>query len=353
MRMNSITKYHCVMKENFATSNLKRYNYTCNTFSDVISKLSEYFDPYFRLARMDKPSGSMLLMWPCLWCCSLASSPALQINLVSSTFSSGSTIFSITGDTTLLVIFSLGSFIMRSAGCIINDMWDSKYDRNVKRTHMRPLASGTLSYVQASQFLVLQLATALSILLYIPNFEYCIYWAGISLPLVITYPLMKRFINFPQLVLGITFNWGMFMAWAATHGYIDTRGLSVVIPLYVGGVAWTVIYDTLYAHQDKEDDEKIGLKSTALYFGDRTKEILHSLSIVAVGNWVIAGYNVGFIESYYYLGCGTAWGHLVWQVRTVNIYDQSNLAYRFNSNNVIGIIILFSCMGGNMGALYS
>ena len=170
---------------------------------------------------------------------------------------------------------------MRGAGCTINDMWDSSYDRQVERTKNRPLANGDLNHTQAFAFLSIQTVLGLCILLSFPssvpenNFEHVFYIATASLPLVICYPLAKRYTKYPQLVLGLAMNWGVFVGWTAVNGSlfhydIGSGGegcLDVVLPLYAGSVAWTIFYDTIYAHQDREDDRKLGLNSTALTFG--------------------------------------------------------------------------------------
>ena len=180
--------------------------------------------PYARLARMDKPIGTFLLLWPCWW------STALAANAHS------------LPDSKLLGLFGVGAFVMRGAGCTINDMWDSEFDKRVSRTRTRPLASGELTHVQALAFLGIQLTAGLGVLLSLPHTLYCFQLGAASLPLVAVYPLMKRYTNWPQLVLGMTFNWGAFMGWAATYGSLDW---TVVGPLYASGVAWTLVYDTL------------------------------------------------------------------------------------------------------------
>ena len=179
--------------------------------------------PYLYLSRVDKPIGTMLLLWPCFWSTALAAGSSYP-------------------DPQLLLLFSTGSFLMRGAGCTINDMWDEKYDRHVARTVQRPLASGDLTKKQAAVFLVAQLTGGLTVLTSLPHLDYCFWLGTASLPLVFIYPLMKRYTNWPQLVLGMTINWGALMGYAATHGTLD---LSVVGPLYGGSVAWTLIYDTL------------------------------------------------------------------------------------------------------------
>lgn len=145
---------------------------------------------------------------------------------------------------------------MRSAGCTINDMWDSEFDKKVERTKNRPLASNALNFNQALTFLAAQLSLGLGVLLSLPNTEFCFYLGAASLPLVILYPTAKRWTPYPQLLLGLTFNWGALMGYAGGAGEV---GLCC-LPMYLGGVGWTMVYDTLYAHQDKKDDKRIGLK---------------------------------------------------------------------------------------------
>jgi len=224
-------------------------------------------------------------------------------------------------------------------------MWDADYDAQVSRTPTRPLASGELTKHQAFGFLALQLSTGLAVLLSLPHTEFCFGVGAASLPLVVCYPLMKRFTNWPQLVLGLTFNWGAFMGWAAAYG--DIRP-DVVMPLYFSGVCWTLVYDTLYAHQDKKDDAKLGLKSTALHFGTNTKPILYGFSALVFSGWLITGYNIGFTSPLYYLGCSTACSHLLWQVYTADLENSENLAERFQSNQYVGGIMFLSCVAGNM-----
>ena len=326
-------------------------NVVSSSTSSVMNVLPPNAQLYAQLARFDKPIGTMLLLWPCFWSTALASGASI-IHSPASIDATTTTLLSVAGDPTLLALFATGSFLMRGAGCTINDMWDAKYDKKVTRTATRPLASGALSYKQATAFLGLQLTGGLGVLLSLPNLEYCFWLGAASLPLVGVYPLMKRFTNWPQLVLGMTFNWGCFMGWAATHGSLDLYdGLSVVLPLYGGGVAWTLVYDTLYAHQDKSDDAKLGLKSTALHFGGNTKPILLGFSTLATGSWMLAGYNVGYLDPYYYMGCSAVGAHLLWQVATADLEDPKNLAERFKSNNTVGAIMFASCIAGNLGAM--
>jgi 4-hydroxybenzoate polyprenyltransferase len=386
--------------------------------------------PYARLSRLDKPIGTFLLLHPCLWSVALASSSAssasatilpsmseitsplsssttttivsgpnlgeLATNTTSTTTanllyhhlplldSTSSILPNITPFLSLCTTFALGSFIMRSAGCTINDMWDASYDKNVERTKSRPLASGEITHLQAGQFLVVQLLAGLGVLVSLPHVEECMIWGVASLPLVVAYPLMKRYTHFPQVVLGMTFNWGAVLGWVAVRGGGEAIDWTIVGPLYVAGIAWTVVYDTLYAHQDKKDDAKLGLKSTALTFGDRwTKPILTGCTGVAWGGWMMAGYHCGFgttadvvtlsallgqegdiasattaafaAQYAYYAGVSAAASHLLWQIYTADLQNANNLAYRFKSNNLVGWIVFGSCCvaagGSNLTAV--
>ena len=330
--------------------------------------------PYAQLARMDKPIGTLLLLYPCLWSSALAAHPILLLDSPSSSYSHH-VYTMVVGDPYTITLCTLGAFIMRGAGCTINDMWDAQYDARVARTQHRPLASGTLSlFPQATLFLGGQLTLGLAVLSAFPSqhLPFCLAVGISSMPLVLIYPIMKRWTHWPQLVLGLTFNWGTWMGWAAMHGSFSelgtaagggliVQGWSVLVPLYVGSVAWTLVYDTLYAHQDKVDDEKLGLKSTALYFGkdDMTQRwILSSFSLVAGGGWIISGYQVGLdidqlwlhpFCSLYYVGCLGAMGHLLWQVHTAKFDDVKNLSHRFKSNSVVGALMFGSCIMGNVG----
>mmetsp|Transcript_7702 Transcript_7702/g.11003 ORF Transcript_7702/g.11003 Transcript_7702/m.11003 type:complete len:493 (-) Transcript_7702:165-1643(-) len=315
---------------NHATSTTAENNDIITTspknWVDTVLPIS--FRPYARLARMDKPVGTMLLLWPCFWSTALAATPP---------------------DLYLLTLFGTGAFIMRGAGCTINDMWDADFDKSVSRTKTRPLASGQLNHAQATTFLALQLAGGLGVLVSLPHTWYCFQLGVASLPFVVAYPLMKRYTNWPQLVLGMTFNWGAFMGWAATHGTLDWN---VVGPLYVSGIAWTLVYDTLYAHQDKKDDAKLGLKSTALHFGEEyTKPVLYGFSALSYVGWNMAGLSAmegDSIHPLFLLGTTTAWSHLLWQIRTADLNDSDNLATRFKSNNTVGAIVFGSIVVGNM-----
>lgn len=183
-------------------------------------------DPYLRLIRFDRPIGTWLLFWPCGWSIALAAAPGCA------------------PDIGMLALFATGAFVMRGAGCTINDMWDREIDRRVERTRERPLASGELTQLDALVFLAAQLGVGAQVLLQLNG--YSIGLGAASLGLVVVYPLMKRVTYWPQLVLGAAFNWGALLGWSAVHGEVLW---SACVPLYAAGVCWTIVYDTIYAHQ--------------------------------------------------------------------------------------------------------
>jgi len=201
---------------------------------------------------------------------------------------------------TYLSLFGLGALVMRGAGCTINDMWDKNLDRAVARTRERPLARGDINYRQATAFLGVQLSAGLGVLTQL-NW-YSILLGASSLSLVLVYPLMKRVTHWPQAVLGLAFNWGALLGWSAVAGSVDW---TVCLPLYAGGVCWTLVYDSIYAHQDKLDDVNAGIRSTALLFGTHTRPILSGLSLTSLSLISYAGYlnAQGF---FFYSGVGLA-----------------------------------------------
>ncbi len=218
---------------------------------DVIERLPPAARPYALLMRLDRPTGWWLLLLPSWWGIVLA---AGGINGLSGY------------DWYLMVLFFIGAVVMRGAGCIINDMWDRDLDVKVERTRLRPLASGVIKPWQAGIFLFLLLFIGLIILVQTPAL--CL-WLGLaSMIFVVAYPYMKRITWWPQAFLGITFNFGVLMGWAAVKGQIDFATILV----YAGAFFWTLGYDTIYAHQDRDDDQIIGIKSTALLFGERSKK---------------------------------------------------------------------------------
>lgn len=272
---------------------------------------------YLRLMRFDKPTGIWLLMFPCWWAVALASggNPPPE----------------------LLVIFLVGAAVMRAAGCIINDIFDKDIDAQVARTRTRPLASGAVSLPEAWVLLgfLLVIALVIALLLGAQVVVLSVLW----LPLVMVYPLMKRLIWWPQLFLGITFNAGAIIGWAAVAGEIV---LPAVI-LYAGAVFWTLGYDTIYAHQDKKDDARIGVKSTARRLGSVTKPFVVLCYAVWCGALVVVGLLLDAGWPYYLLWLGVA-AHLMWQIARVNLDDPASCLRAFSANTLTASVIFLLCM---------
>ncbi|KAI8978006.1 UbiA prenyltransferase family-domain-containing protein [Pilobolus umbonatus] len=275
--------------------------------------------PYAYLTRIDKPIGTWLLFWPCAWSISMA------------TFNTGGSVMEAAS---MMGLFGLGALTMRGAGCTINDLWDRDIDNKVERTKSRPITSGAIKPSQAIAFLGLQLSVGLGVLTQLNL--YSILLGASSLSLVVAYPLMKRITYWPQSVLGLAFNWGSLLGWSAITGSLD---LTVAGPLYIGGVCWTLVYDTIYAHQDKKDDIKVGVKSTALRFGDKTPEWLTGFSMAFVSMTALAGYMNGQGLPFYAISVlGTA-SHLAWQLKTVDYNNAASCWSKFKSNTWTGAIL--------------
>jgi 4-hydroxybenzoate polyprenyltransferase len=271
--------------------------------------------PYLRLARLDRPIGSWLLLLPCWWSAGLAAVAAhQQVNLWH------------------VVLFFVGAFAMRGAGCTWNDIVDRDLDARVERTRSRPIPSGQVSVAGAFTFLVLQALVGLAVLLQFNRFTIL---TGIaSLAIVAVYPFMKRVTYWPQIALGLAFSWGALMGWPAVFGRLDWPALL----LYAGSIAWVIGYDTIYAHQDREDDALIGVKSTALLFGDRTKPMLavsYTLAVLLIAlAGSLAGAGIAFL-----LGLFAFAAHLAWQIRRLDIADPANCLVVFKSNRDAGLIL--------------
>ena len=273
----------------------------------------EVIRPYLRLARLDRPIGTWLLLLPCWWGAALAT-PAWP-------------------DATMFVLFTIGAVVMRGAGCTVNDLADRKFDARVARTATRPIASGQISVLKAFVFLALQLLLGLSILLQFNAFTVAL---GVSsLLLIVLYPFMKRITYWPQLFLGFTFNWGVLLGWAAVKGELSAPAFV----LYGAGIFWTLGYDTIYAHQDKEDDVLIGVKSTALKFGDGTKPWLVGFYSITVILLAATGLLANLAWPFY-SGLTLAALHLAWQIKSVDIANSKNCLRRFKSNRDFGLILL-------------
>lgn len=279
---------------------------------------------YLHLARVDKQVGTLLLLWPCIWSTALAA-PMGSLP-----------------DCFIISQFAVGAFVMRGAGCTINDIWDQKYDKDVERTKHRPLASGDLNTRQALAFLAGQLSCGLAVLM---SFDLnCIMLGMASMPLVIAYPLMKRFTNWPQLVLGLAFNWGALMGWPAVHAGVF--GWEHALPLYASGVCWTLVYDTIYGYQDRKDDAKLGLKSTSLHLGDNPQVSLTAIASGMIGGLVLTGYTSG-LSTPFYFGVACVSGQLLWQVWTADLNDSKSLWVRFSSNKYTGALVTASIIAGH------
>jgi 4-hydroxybenzoate polyprenyltransferase len=273
--------------------------------------------PYLRLARVDRPIGFFLLALPCFWSVSLA----------------GRSIDEPYPDLWLLFLFAVGALVMRAAGCTYNDLVDREIDAQVARTRSRPLPSGQVTPRAA---LIFMLALCLIGLVVLLSFNSTTVWLGFGvIPIVALYPFVKRFSYWPQAVLGLAFNWGALLGWPAVLGRVDWPA----VVLYAGAVAWTIGYDTIYAHQDREDDDLIGLKSTALKFGRATKPWLALLYAIAWFAIVAAGI-MAHAGTAFLLGMTTAAAQLAWQVLTLDIDDAENCLKRFRSNRDFGAIVL-------------
>jgi 4-hydroxybenzoate polyprenyltransferase len=272
--------------------------------------------PYLRLARADRPIGFWLLALPCFWSVALASR----------------SIGADYPDPWLLALFAIGAIVMRAAGCTYNDIVDKDIDAQVARTRTRPLPSGQVSEKAATIFVLMLCLIGLVVLI---SFNTATIWLGLAVvPIVALYPLVKRFSYWPQAVLGLAFNWGALLGYTAVLGRLEWAAAV----LYAGAIAWTIGYDTIYAHQDREDDALLGLKSTALKFGRATKAWLAGFYALAWLGITIAGLLAG-AEIVFLLGMAAAGAHLFWQVATLDIDDPENCLRRFRSNRDFGLIV--------------
>ncbi len=277
---------------------------------------------FIELTRLKKPIGFMLLFWPCAWGLTLAYDFSENLN----------------NYFYFLILFFLGSVLMRSAGCIVNDILDRKFDAKVFRTKKRPIASGKISITLAVLYSIVLCFIALLVLL---NFNLItIILALVSMPLAFTYPLMKRFTYWPQLFLGITFNYGLILGWTAVNGEIEIA----TIMFYIGAIFWTLGYDTIYGYQDIKDDEIIGLKSTSIKFKGKAKKFLTICYSFLIIFFLIGGINMKFHFSYYLLILIPLLHLFFYQVRTFNSKSPSKCLSIFKSNNFFGVIIFFNIL---------
>ena len=277
---------------------------------------------FIELTRLKKPIGYMLLFWPCAWGLTLAYDFSSSLNKY---------FF-------YLILFFLGSVLMRSAGCIVNDILDKEFDSKVLRTKNRPIASGKVSIKLAIFYSMTLCLLALLVLL---NFNsLTIIMALGSMPLAFTYPLMKRFTYWPQLFLGITFNYGLILGWTSITGKIDL----VPIIFYLGAIFWTLGYDTIYGYQDIKDDEIIGLKSTSIKFKNKPKYFLVTCYTSLLSLFAIGGYYMKFHYSYFVLLILPMLHLFLYQIKTFNTDNPKSCLTVFKSNNMLGLIIFLNIL---------
>lgn len=275
--------------------------------------------PYLRLARLDRPIGSWLLLMPCWWSSGLAGMQAGQLPSLWH-----------------IVLFFIGAFAMRGAGCTWNDLVDRDLDTKVERTRSRPIPSKQVTVLQAALFMLAQALIGLLVLLQFNR--YTVLTGFASLLVVAIYPFMKRITYWPQIVLGLAFSYGALMGWPAAFGRLDWPALV----LYAGSICWVIAYDTIYAHQDREDDLMIGIKSTALLFGENTRPMLAGFYAGAVVLIGAAGLMAGG-GAIFLIGLLGFAAHLGWQVIRLDINDSAHCLMLFKSNRDAGLI-LFGAM---------
>ncbi|MDG7057256.1 MAG: 4-hydroxybenzoate octaprenyltransferase [Wolbachia endosymbiont of Penenirmus auritus] len=278
-----------------------------------------HFNHYLSLMRLHSLTGLWLVLFPSLSGIILASaSLSWQVFF-------------------LLILFTIGAFLMRPAGCIINDIFDKEIDAHVERTKYRPLASGALNVKQALILLSLLLSIALVILL-LTN-KTTLILGVISMCTIIIYPLLKRYVWWPQLFLGFTFNMGSLLGWASVKNQISIEPML----FYAGCIFWTLSYDTIYAHQDKRDDEKLGMKSTALYFGDTTKSWLKRFHLISLMMWLYAGI-LSSLNNIFYIALLAVGGIFHYQYKNLNPDDSSQCMSTFKNNSYVGLLLFFGIL---------
>ena len=281
---------------------------------------------FIELTRLKKPIGYMLLFWPCSW--------GLTISY---NFSNNLNIYFF-----YLLLFFLGSVLMRSAGCIVNDVLDRKFDKKVSRTKNRPIASGKISVQTGLLFAAVLCLLAFLVLI---NFNYfTIFLALGSMPLAFTYPLMKRFTYWPQLFLGITFNYGLILGWTSIYGDIS------LIPLifYIGAIFWTLAYDTIYGFQDIKDDEIIGLKSTSIKFKKTPYMFLTLSYLIFFVSFITVGFLMELNKFFFMISILIFFHLFFYQIKKLDIGDTEDCLRKFKSNNFLGLSILISLIVGKI-----
>ena len=284
--------------------------------------------PYALLARWERPIGTWLLLLPCWWGLALAIHGSQTSPLQAVWYG---------------VLMGIGALAMRGAGCTWNDITDRDFDGKVARTSTRPIPAGDVTVKQALAFIVLQALVGLAVLS-----QFTLY-AGIvavaSLGVVAIYPFMKRFTYFPQAFLGLAFNWGVLVSGALLMDRIAPE----IILLYIAGISWTMSYDTIYAHMDKDDDILIGIKSTALKFGDRTRPIIGGFLALTVSLIAAAAWLHGSAGPLFWICLAAAGAHFIWQLKTLDLNDPKKLIKHFKSNRDAGLLITLGFALGGVG----
>ncbi|MBA8901553.1 MULTISPECIES: 4-hydroxybenzoate octaprenyltransferase [unclassified Phyllobacterium] len=305
----------------------------------VYRALPAWLWPYAQLARWDRPIGWWLLLWPCWWSVALASSAGAKV---------GDSVWSIIPSPWHLALLLIGAVAMRGAGCTYNDLADQDIDNQVARTRSRPLPSGQVTRKQAKIFIALQALVGLLVVIQFNGFTILLSIA--SLVIVAIYPFMKRFTNWPQLVLGLAFSWGALVGWSAHFGAPATlKDFLPPLLLYAGSILWVIGYDTIYAHQDKEDDALVGVGSTARLFGSRTREALMVLygGALVLFLWAFAMAEVPMPAVAGLLAAGA---HMYRQIMVLDIDDPAQCLRLFHSNKVVGWLIFAGLV---LGALWT
>ena len=284
------------------------------------------FKLIIELTRLNKPIGFMLLFWPCLWGLTLSYNFDLTLNVF---------IF-------YVLLFFLGSILMRAAGCIVNDIYDKDFDKLVERTKNRPVASGKISVKFAIIFTAILCGIAFLVLI---NFnKFTILMALISIPLAFTYPLMKRFTYWPQLFLGITFNYGLVLAWISIINEISL----IPIIFYLGAIFWTLGYDTIYGYQDIKDDEIIGVKSTSIKFKNNPKKFILICYLTFIASLILIGVLMKFNLFYFLFLIIPIFQLIFFQIYKLNVNEPMSCLTKFKSNNFIGLIIFVNLLIGKI-----
>tara|TARA_B100000686_G_scaffold49979_1_gene53615 strand:- start:7960 stop:8826 length:867 start_codon:yes stop_codon:yes gene_type:complete len=281
---------------------------------------------FIELTRLNKPIGFMLLFWPCIWGLTLA----YDFN------------YSLDKFFTYAIFFLLGSILMRSAGCIVNDITDKNFDNKVERTKNRPIASGKVSVNLAILYSLILCGLAFLVLI---NFNrFTILMALLSMPFAFTYPLMKRFTYWPQLFLGITFNYGLVLAWISINNEISITP----ILFYLGATFWTLGYDTIYGYQDINDDEIIGVKSTSIKFKNNPKKFILVCYLIFLISLILIGVLMNFKIFYYFFLIVTSFHLFFIQLKKLKVIDPNDCLKKFKSNNYLGLIILVNILIGKI-----